>query len=192
MRKIAISLFWTICVCASFVFAVINGSAGELGTAAMQGAAAAVELCISAGGMICLWSGIMELMRRAGMLASLTRALRPLLGRMFPTAASDEAVFSSLCANVAANLLGLGNAATPAGIEAAKGINRLSPDGRELCRLVVMNTASIQLLPTTVAAVRAAAGCQTPFDILPCVWLASICSVAVGLAVSWLLSGRRT
>lgn len=186
----AISLFWVFAVVLSFFWSAVNGTTASLGTAAMQGAAAAVELCITTGGMICLWSGIMELMRRAGLLSALTRLLRPLLGRLFPVAASDDAVFSSLCTNVAANLLGLGNAATPAGVEAAKGINRLSPDGPELRRLVVMNTASIQLIPTTAAAIRAAAGCRTPFDILPCVWLASLCSVAAGLLCCRLTEGN--
>lgn len=189
MINIAISLFWVLSVSASFIWSFVSGNLSSLGTAAMQGAAAAVELCITTGGMICLWSGIMELMRRAGLLDALTRLLRPLLGRLFPTAASDEKVFASLCTNVAANLLGLGNAATPAGIEAAVGINRLCPDGAELHRLVVMNTASVQLIPTTVAALRAAAGCRTPFDILPCVWLASLCSVSVGLLCCRLTEG---
>ena len=94
-----------------------------------------------------------------------------------------------ISANVSANLLGLGNAATPLGMEAARLMSRRSPgvasDG--LCMLVVCNTASIQLIPTTVAGVRAAAGCATPFDILPAVWLASALSVSVGITAAWLL-----
>ncbi len=155
----------------------------------MQGAAAAVELCISTGGMICLWSGVMELMNRAGITDVIKRLLRPLLGRLFPRTASDSETFGALCSNVSANLLGLGNAATPAGINAAKGMRRLGAD-KELVRLVVMNTASVQLIPTTVAAVRAALGSAAPYDILPCVWISSLCSVSAGLLVSYLLQGR--
>ena len=96
----------------------------------------------------------------------------------------------SIAANVSANLLGLGNAATPLGLRAAQGMARRTPgvasDG--LCMLVVCNTASIQLIPTTVASVRAAAGCQTPFDILPAVWLASALSVAAGIVAVKLLA----
>jgi spore maturation protein A len=95
-----------------------------------------------------------------------------------------------LSANVCANLLGLGNAATPMGIRAVKRLRNpehptLATDG--MCRLVVMNTASIQLLPTTVAAVRAGAGCAAPFDILPCVWISSILSVTAGLGATFAL-----
>ena len=95
-----------------------------------------------------------------------------------------------MTANVSANLLGLGNAATPMGIRAAcrmaRGTEGVASD--ELCRLVVLNTASIQLLPTTVAGVRAACGCRTPFDILPAVWLSSAISVTAGLLTARLLS----
>ena len=101
---------------------------------------------------------------------------------------------AAVSANVSANLLGLGNAATPLGIRAArrmaKGCSGVASD--ELCRLVVLNTASIQLIPATIASVRAAAGCKAPFDILPAVWMASALSVTVGLLAAWLLSrGRR-
>ena len=95
-----------------------------------------------------------------------------------------------LSANVSANLLGLGNAATPMGIRAAQEMARLAPPGEasnELCRLVVLNTASIQLLPTTVAALRAGLGADSPFEILPAVWVSSVCSVAVGLLAAALL-----
>lgn len=188
-----LSVIWTVLAAVSVLFGAATGRASEVGTAAMQGAGAAVELCLGIGGMLCLWSGVMELMRRAGILAGLSKMLHPLLSRLFPVAAGDEETMGWLSTNVAANLLGLGNAATPAGIKAAQGINRLSGDNGELSRLVVLNTASVQLLPTTVAAIRAAAGCESPFDILPAVWLSSICSVTVGLIVSRLLemAGRR-
>ena len=161
-----------------------------MAAAAVMGAGDAVELCLSMAGMLCLWTGVMEVMRQSGLAGGLSRLLRPVLGRLFPNGAKDEAVMDSLSANVSANLLGLGNAATPLGIEAAKGMSRKSPGvaSDELCLLVVCNTASIQLLPTTVAAVRAAAGCRSPFDILPAVWLASALSVAAGIWACRLLS----
>ena len=161
-----------------------------MAAAAVTGAKDAVELCLSMAGMLCLWTGVMEVMRQSGLAGGLARLLRPVLGRLLPNGAKDGAVMDSLSANVSANLLGLGNAATPLGIEAAKGMSRSSPGAAsdELCLLVVCNTASIQLLPTTVAAVRSAAGCQSPFDILPAVWLASALSVGAGILACKLLS----
>ena len=163
-----------------------------MAAAAVTGAGDAVELCLSMAGMLCLWTGVMEVMRQSGLAGGLSRLLRPVLGRLFPNGAKDGAVMDSLSANVSANLLGLGNAATPLGIQAAKGMSRKSPGvaSDELCLLVVCNTASIQLLPTTVAAVRAAAGCRSPFDILPAVWLASALSVAAGISACRLPSAQ--
>ena len=99
----------------------------------------------------------------------------------------------TIAANVSANLLGLGNAATPLGLEAARRMSRRTPGvaSDSLCMLVVCNTASIQLLPTTVASVRAAFGSAAPFDILPAVWISSLASVTVGLLTARLLSRRK-
>ena len=137
----------------------------------------------------------MEVMKVCGISESLARAFRPLLRRLLPQASRDSETLAAVSANVSANLLGLGNAATPLGIRAARrmarGCGGVASD--ELCMLVVLNTASIQLLPATVASVRTAAGCATPFDILPAVWLASVLSVAAGLVAARLLAamGRR-
>ena len=180
------SMLWTGMVAAAILCGLATGRGPEVAAAAMEGARAAVDLCLSIAGMLCLWTGVMEVMCRSG----LSRLLRPVLGRLFPEAAGDRRIMDSISANVSANLLGLGNAATPLGIEAAKGLAKKSPgrasDG--LCMLIVCNTASIQLIPTTVAAVRAAEGCAAPFDILPAVWLASGLSVCAGILACKLLS----
>ena len=121
---------------------------------------------------------------------ALSSALSPLLRALFPRASRDSETLGALSANVSANLLGLGNAATPMGIRAAQGMAAHSKRGvasRELCLLVVINTASIQLLPTTVAAVRAANGAAAPFDILPAVWISSAASVLAGVLAAKLL-----
>lgn len=176
------SILWTGMTAASILFGIAEGRGEAVAAAAVTGAKDAVELCLSMAGMLCLWTGVMEVMRQSGLAGGLSRLLRPVLGRLFPGAARDGAVMDSLSANVSANLLGLGNAATPLGIEAAKGMSRSSPGAAsdELCLLAVLHT--------TVAAVRAAAGCESPFDILPAVWLASALSVGAGILACKLLS----
>lgn len=179
---------WTGMVAVSVLYGTIVGNGAQVAAAAAEGAAAAIELCLSIAGMMCLWTGVMEVMRRSGLAQGLSRLLRPVLRRLFPGAARDKETMQCLSANVSANLLGLGNAATPLGIQAAQrmaGAKQWASD--ELCLLVVCNTASIQLIPTTVAAVRQAQGCQTPFDILPAVWLASLLSVSAGILACKLL-----
>ena len=174
---------WTGMVVVSILCGLATGNGPAVAAAAMEGAAAAVELCLSMAGVLCLWMGVMEVMRRSGLSDGLSRLLRPVLGLIFPQTARDREIMDSIAANVSANLLGLGNAATPLGIEAARKMGRRSPGTASdaMCMLVVCNTASIQLIPTTVATVRSAAGCAAPFDILPAVWLASALSVGVGI-----------
>ena len=162
-------------------------SGGTDGSAALTGAQEAVKFCIGISGSICLWSAVMELMERCGITHMLQGLLRPLLRRLFPESARHEDILSAVTENVSANLLGLGNAATPAGIRAAQGMARLSPGGAaadELCVFAVLNTASLELLPATVAAVRAECGAVAPFDILPAVWFSSAVSVCAGLAAA--------
>ena len=167
----------------SFFFGFGHGTMAEVSAAAMEGASSAVELCLSMAGTLCLWNGVMTVLERSSLGFHLGRALRVVLRRLFPKGGQDKETLTALSGNVAVNLLGLGNAATPMGIRAAtkmaEGCNGVASN--ELCRLVVLNTASVQLLPTTVAALRSAAGCETPLDILPAVWLSSLISVAAGL-----------
>ena len=175
---------WTGMAVLSILCGLATGRGDLVAAAAVEGAQAAVELCVSIAGMLCLWTGVMEIMRRSGLAEGLSRLLRPVLSALFPQVSKDRGVMDSISANVSANLLGLGNAATPLGIEAVRRMERKSPGTASdaICMLVVCNTASIQLIPTTVASVRAAAGSSSPFDILPAVWLASALSVGVGIA----------
>ena len=179
----AMPYFLTGLLSLSLLFGCATGQLSTVSAAALTGAQSAVELCLSMAGAICLWSGVMTLMDRCGLSEKLAALLRPLLRRILPNASRDSETLAALSANVSANLLGLGNAATPLGIRAAtrmaQGCSGVASD--ELCRLVGRNTASIQLLPTTVAAVRSAHGCAAPFDILPAVWLSSVLSVSAGL-----------
>ena len=152
------SVIWTAMAVLSVLCGLATGRGEQVAAAAVEGAGAAVELCLGIAGMLCLWMGVMEVMRRSGLADGLSRLLSPVLRLIFPKAARDRETMDCICANVSANLLGLGNAATPLGIQAAQRMSRSSP-GRandELCMLVVCNTASIQLIPTTVATVRQA------------------------------------
>lgn len=179
----AMSLIWTVMVGAAILCGLATGNGPAVAKGALDGAAAGVELSLSMMGVLCLWMGVMEVMERSGIARGLSRLLRPAICRLYPDFAGDKRVMDAVSANLSANLLGLGNAATPLGIRAAgrmaKGSGGRATD--ELCTLVVLNTASIQLLPTTVAGVRGALGAESAFDILPAVWLASVLSVTAGL-----------
>ena len=184
------SWIWTGLVALSVVGALLLGTGSELAAAVPKGAQTGVTLVIAMAGSICLWSGVGKLMEHAGLTGALSRLLKPFLGRLFPSSKEDKALACSLSANVCANFLGLGNAATPMGIQAAQRLTAYGKPGiasDELCRLIVLNTASIQLIPANVAAIRASLGCATPFDILPAVWITSLCSAGLGVTAAWLL-----
>ena len=181
---------WTGMAVLSILCGLATGRGDLVAAAAVEGAQAAVELCVSITGMLCLWTGVMEIMRRSGLAEGLSRLLRPVLSALFPQVSKDRGVMDSISANVSANLLGLGNAATPLGIEAVRRMERKSPGTASdaMCMLVVCNTASLQLIPTTVASLRSAAGSAAPFDILPATWLSSAISVCVGIGAVRLFS----
>lgn len=174
----------------SLTSALILGTGSEIAAAVPAGAQAGVTLALSMAGSICLWTGAGKLMEHIGLTQQLSKLFRPVLYTLFPSAKTDSALRSSLSTNICANLLGLGNAATPMGILSVKRMvrsDRPHDATDEMCKLIVLNTASIQLIPANVAAVRVSLGCQTPFDILPAVWLTSLCSAGLGVAAACLL-----
>lgn len=184
------SWIFTGIVLVSTVFAALLGNGSLLAAAVPQGAQAGITLAFSLAGSICLWTGVGKLMEKTGLTAMLSKLLKPVLHRIFPGTKEDSVLAGVLSANICANFLGLGNAATPMGIQAVKRMKdprtpQLATD--QMCRLIVLNTASIQLIPANVAAVRTSLGCGTPFDILPAVWITSICSASAGLLAAYLL-----
>lgn len=184
------SYVFTLFLAVALLGAILTGNAGALAAATVQGAQTGFTLAISLAGSICLWSGVGKLMEKIGITNTLSACFRPLLHRIFPSTRTDRALGASLSANICANLLGLGNAATPMGIQAAKRmIDRRRPHtaSDELCRLIVLNTASIQLIPANVAALRSSLGCASPYDILPAVWITSLCSAGLGVCAAFLL-----
>ena len=185
-------LGFIICVmtAVSVLYGCAEGQVLSVADAALDGAKAAVDFCISIGGIMCLWCAIMELMRQSGIADGIKRLLSPFLRRLFPESWAHKDISEAIASNVSANILGLGNAATPMGIKAACGMAKLSGEAvasKELCRFVVLNTASIQLFPTTVCAIRASLGAEAPFDILPAVWISSVFSVCAGLFAAKLM-----
>lgn len=184
-----IGKLWAVFFLLSFVFGLLTGRMPAVSQASTSGAAEAVQLILSITGTMMLWSGMMELVRRSGLSARLQGLFKPLLRLLFGRVSRDEQAMELVSANVTANLLGLSNAATPIGLAAARRLHEVegerSTDG--VLTLIVLNTASIQLIPTTVAALRAGMGAASPFDIMPAVWVASILSVIAVLTAARLL-----
>lgn len=169
----------------SFVFSIFLGNSQALSDAAISGAGDAVQLTLRLAGGLCFWSGIMRLAEKAGICDLLSRLLSPLLRLIFPHLDIKGKAARLISMNMSANLLGLGNAATPFGIAAMRELHMLNhQSGRPSDHMVsfaVINSASIQLLPTTLAVLRSSYGCADPMNILPATVCCSVLSLAVGL-----------
>lgn len=182
-----LSYIFVFMILISVVCSVMLDTTTAVSASVMDGAAQAVELLISLSGMICLWSGVMEIAKQSKLTEKLSNLLSPLLCRLYTDIDKDSKAFSYICMNISANLLGIGNAATPLGLSAMR---EMQNDARtdvatdSMVTFVVMNTASIQLIPTTVAAMRSALGSHSPFDVIFCVWVTSAVALTVGLTVS--------
>lgn len=184
------SFIFTGLLALSCLAAAITGNGSALSAAVLSGAQAGIALSVSLAGSLCLWTGIGKVLESAGITVRLARLFSPVLHRLFPGTRHDPVLAGHISGNICANFLGLGNAATPMGIRAVQQMAKGKPAGtasHEMCRLIVLNTSSIQLIPANVAAVRASLGAATPFDILPAVWMTSLCSASLGVAAAYLL-----
>ena len=185
-----LSIIWAAFLALSLVCGAASGRLADVTAAVGTGASEAVTLAIGIAGVMAFWSGMMELLRASGLAEKLAWLLQPVLRPLFGSAAADRQAMEAVSANVTANLLGLSNAATPLGLRAADRLYALAgrrgaPDA--VLTLLTLNATSIQLIPSTVAAVRTACGAQAPFDIMLPVWGASAASVAAVLLCGRLL-----
>ncbi len=179
---------WAGMIFISLLAGVLTGNTKAVSEAVLTGATDAVELLFGILGIMCFWSGLMEIAKRAKLTDMLARLFAPLLRPLFPTVEKNSEAMRYMSLNISANLLGLGNAATPFGLEAMKELQRLNPirDRASDAQLVfvVLNTASLQLLPTTLGAYRATYGSEKPFEIIHCVWITSVIALVVGITVA--------
>ena len=165
----------------SLVFSLFNGTLQSVCEAAVSGAETALELSLSLCAVMALWGGIMRIAQESKLTDKVAFILSPLVKLIFKGIDRGSRAFDSICMNITANILGLGNAATPLGIEAVKSLNdNTRYSKRNIAMLVVINTASIQLIPSTVAAIRLSHGSDKPFEIIPAVLLTSVVSVVAG------------
>ncbi len=187
----AMSVLLVVMMLTAVIYSIFSGTVSEMSSGLLTGAEQAVRLGISMAGVLCLWSGVVEVMRRAGLMDKLSRLLRLPLGALFPEARKDDSLRGDLAASVSANLLGLGNAATPLSIRACTrlhdtaGHTGIASDS--VCMLVILGAGSLQIIPATVAAARASLNAANPFDILPAAWLATAISCATGITGALLL-----
>lgn len=188
-----INYIWGTMVLVAVVFGAINGKIPEVTNAVMSGAEDAVAMTISLMGIMCFWTGIMKIAEDTGVTDVIARLLQPLMKVLFPNLRDPEAK-KAIVMNMTANMLGMSNAATPLGLDAMEKLSKHANGKRatdEMCMFIVINTASIQLIPSTIIAMRQAAGAVSPADIIIPVWICSLCAVTVGVIAVKIFSRRQ-
>lgn len=189
-----LNFIWCGMIVLSFAAAIFTGRIETLTAGAIEGAASAVETCIGLLGSMCLWTGIAKVAENSGLINIFARLLKPVTKVIFPKLRQDSAAMRAIVMNMVANLLGMGNAATPLGIAAMRELNRenkhRSVASNEMCMFVVINTASIQLIPSTVISLRQMYGSTDPSGIIVPVWICSICAVIVGVTAAKIFQRR--
>lgn len=188
-----INYIWGIIIIVSAVFGIFSGNADKMTNAFMEGADSAVNMTVSLLGIMCFWTGIMEIAENTGVTDLIGKILNPLVNFLFPKLKDNE-VKKAIVMNITANMLGMSNAATPLGLKAMERLKKYAKKNTatdDMCMFVVINTASIQIIPSTVIAIRQSAGSVNPTEIIPAVWLCSILALTVGVISAKINSLRR-
>ena len=181
-----LNILWPIFIIISIIYSIFSGNIGNLNNSIFESTESAVKLTLTLIGMICLWNGIMEIASKTKIMEHLKKLLNPLINKLFGNL--NEMSKNNIIMNIIANILGLGNAATPLGLKAMKELQKDNLNKEELSdnmmMLIVLNTASLQIIPTTIIAIRSSLGSSNPTKIIFPVWISTICAAIVGIVVT--------
>jgi len=189
-----LNYLWGFMIIIGITIGVLRGNIAEVSNATLNSSKEAVTLCITMLGIIAMWTGIMQIAKKCGLVAAFTRGLRPILRYLFPTIPKDHIVNEYIASNMIANILGLGWAATPMGLMAMRELKKLNHDSEvascDMCTFMIINISSLQLIPVNIIAYRSQYGSVNPAEILGAGIIATICSTIVGVIYSVLARNR--
>lgn len=186
-----LNIIWPIFIIISYIYAIFTGKVSQINNSVFDSCESAVQLSITFLGTMCLWSGIMQIAKKTTLIDKLTNFLNPIMKILFPDIKKDNPVHKEISMNMVANMLGLGNAATPLGLKAMKTMQKENPKKdtltNSMAMFIIINTASIQIIPTTVIAIRSSLGSNNPTSIIIPVWIATICAAIAGIITAKIL-----
>lgn len=184
-----LNIIWPVFLIISFIYAILNGRITQINNSIFESTKSAVELSIYLLGTICLWNGIMQIASKTSIVKHLSQILNPIMKKLFPDIKKEDKVHEEITMNIIANIMGLGNAATPLGLKAMKSMQKKNKEKNKLSNsmamFIILNTASIQIIPTTVIAIRNSLGSNNPTGMIIPVWISTI--LAAGVAI---ISGK--
>lgn len=185
---------WPFFIIISFAFAIYSGNISNINSAIFSSAEQTVELCLTLLGTLCLWNGIMSIALKTSLIKKLTKFLKPLISFLFPDLKNDKKISEQVSMNIVANILGLGNASTPIGLKAISSMQEKNDDkttlNNSMAMFILINTASLQIIPTTVIAIRSSLGSNNPSKIILAVWVATISAFLTAITAGKILSKK--
>ncbi len=186
---------WGLLMVISVICGIVTGRVSQVSDAVLTGGTQGVELCITLLSMMVLWGGLTAIMQQSGLSSLLGKLLSPVMKWLFPELKQEPRARDAIAMNVAANMLGLGNAATPLGLKAMKELSRVNNCSKvasnSMVTFVVLNSVSVQLIPTGLFILRKQFDAANPTDVLSAVWFASVTSAAIGVFLALLLNGKK-
>lgn len=186
-----LNIIWPSFIAISFIYALVSGNIEKASNGIFESCASAVELTLTFFGTICLWNGIMEIAKKTSLIKKITNVLQPVINFLFPELKNNKKVKEEISMNLVANLLGLGNAATPLGLKAMETMqsenNKKDTLTNSMAMFIVLNTASLQIIPTNVIAIRSSLGSNAPSNIILQVWIATVVAAITGITVTKIL-----
>lgn len=181
-----LNFIWPFFIIISYIYSIFSGHINDINNSIFDSCKSAVELTITFFGTITLWCGIMKIAQDSSLSQKLTKLLSPIIKFLFPDIKKDSSTYNEISLNIIANLLGLGNAATPLGLKAMSSLQKQNPNkntlSNSMAMLILLNTASLQLIPTTVIAIRSSLNSANPTAIIVPVWLSTICAAIAGIS----------
>ena len=186
-----LNIIWPIFIIVSYIYAILTGKVFQVNNSVFESCESAVKLTITFLGTMCLWTGIMQIAKKTTLIDKLTKLLKPIMKILFPDISEDNPVHKEISMNMVANILGLGNASTPLGLKAMKTLQKENPKKdtltNSMAMFIIINTASIQIIPTTVIAIRSSLGSVNPTKIIIPVWIATIAAAIAGIIMAKIL-----
>lgn len=180
-----LNIIWPLFIIVSFLYAIVTGNIENFNKAIFESTESAINLTITLLGTMCLWSGIIQIVKETSLIEKLTRFLKPIMKFLFPKISIKSDAYKEITMNIISNILGLGNAATPLGLKAMKSMQKENSKkdtlSNQMIMFIVINTASIQLIPTTVIAIRSSLGSSNPTSIIVPAWIATACAAIAGI-----------
>lgn len=185
---------WPIFIIISFIYAFFSANIDKVNSGIFESTKSAVELSLTFLGTMCLWNGIMQIAYKSKLINRIVKILNPIIKRIFPEIKKDEKIKKEVSMNIIANIFGLGNAATPLGIKAMTSMQEVNTKkdtlSDSMMMFIVINTASLQIIPTTVIAIRTSLNSSNPTSIVVPVWVATIFSIIAGICITKILIKR--